>query len=94
MQITRDREKKEISKEEFDRSIYHRKDNSIEELLQEIFHNSDYIKEPILKSGIGFLGLCDPDNIIGYKYYKLGKEKLVIVCGEKEYQYLKNKNII
>lgn len=94
MYITRERERKEISKEEFDKRIYHRKDDSIEELCKEMFHNSDYIKEPVLKFGIGILGILDPNNIIGYRYYRLGKEKLVYICGSKEYDYLKNNNII
>ena len=94
MYTTREREWKEISKEEFDRRIYHRKDDSIKELCKEILYNSNYVKEPVFKSGIGILGTLDPNNIIRYRYYRLSKEKLVYICGSEEYNYLVNNNII
>ena len=52
----------------------------------------EYEKNAYKNSGL--LAMLDPNEIIGYKYYKLGKEKLVYICGSKEYDYLKNNNII
>jgi hypothetical protein len=89
----RERERIKISKEEYEKNAYKRKDDSLKERMKEMFLNSDFLREPIYKNS-GLLAMLDPNEIIGYKYYKLGKEKLVYICGSKEYDYLKNNNII
>lgn len=91
--FVRDIERIKISKKEYERNTYKRKNDSIEELMKEIMVNSEFIREPIYKNS-GLLAMLEPNEIIGYRYYKLGKEKLVYVCGSKEYDCLKNNNII
>lgn len=85
----RERERIKISKEEYEKNTYKRKDDSVAELVQEIIFNSNFIRIPIYKNP-GLLAMWEPNEIVGYDYYKLGKEKLIYIIGEEEYRYLIN----
>lgn len=81
---------KEISKEEYDKAQNKTNINEdfdlleILELLEQVFN---YKAEPIYKES-GLLTMLDPNNIIGYKYYKKVGEETYYLCGSKEYEYL------
>lgn len=77
----------EISKEEYEK--WESKITTVEDFILSGF---DYKKEPILERK-GLLAMMDPNNhIIGYKYYKRVGEETCYLCGQKEYEFLKNLN--
>ena len=77
----------EISKEEYEK--WESKIITVEDFILSGF---DYKKEPILERK-GLLAMMDPNNhIIGYKYYKRVGEKTCYLCGQEEYEFLKNLN--
>ena len=80
----------EISKEEYDKArdkTKITKDSSLLEMLESLEHLFDYKEEPIYKEP-GLLAMLDPNNIIGYKYYKRVGEETYYLCGSEEYEYL------
>lgn len=77
----------EISKEEYEK--WESKIITVEDFILSGF---DYKKEPILERK-GLLAMMDPNNhIIGYKYYKRVGEETCYLCGQEEYEFLKNLN--
>lgn len=86
----------EISKEEYDKARNKTKitkDSSLLEMFESLAHLFDYKEEPIYKEP-GLLAMLDPNNIIGYKYYKRVGEETYYLCGSKEYEYLIEKGTV
>lgn len=83
MQISYDYEAIPITKEEYEKNSYKRKNDSIIEKLIEL--KDKYFKVPIYS---GIQSMID-NKPIKYKYYKRGKYKSYLICGEKEYKSLR-----
>lgn len=93
------RDRVPITKEEYDKNIYTRKDSSLKEIIKECISESIFTKEPIYKEP-GIKSIMD-NEIIGYNYFKLSEPRGCLLCSEKEYDiinkmvldYIRNGNI-
>ena len=74
-----------VTKEEYDKW---KQEVSICGLFGETYKAESIYKEP------GLLAMLDPNNIIGYKYYKKVGEETYYLCGSEEYEYLIEKGTV
>ena len=76
----------ETTKEEYDKWRH-----SDDCLLDYLTNSINYRIETVYET-LGLVVMMDPNNkIIDYKYYKKVKDKLYYLCGNVEYEYLKDK---
>lgn len=74
-----------ITKEEYEEArskLNIKGDNSLLDIITEIDFNMKYPKQAIYKEGLQ--SVFDND-IIGYKYYKRGEYKHLLICSEQQY---------
>lgn len=85
MQITYDYDWIPITKEEYEKHAYKRKDDSLLEIITETLSELEcYRKVPIYE---GLQNIID-NNPKYYKYYKRGGFKTSIICSEENYNKL------
>ena len=72
------------TEEDYKSSIYKRKDNSLTEICKEYLSELEFNRKPIYKEP-GLKSVMN-DEIIGYKYYRLGEPRGCLICSERAFR--------
>ena len=77
------REQIPTTEEDYKSSLYKRKDDSLVEISKEALSELKFDKKPIYKEP-GLKSIMN-NEIIGYKYYRLGEFKGHLICSERDF---------